>query len=119
MSRIEEQVMGKIRNRYDPHITQEWKDEICARIAERAAIGMQKNDGQTLERDDLSRLYWLIYTENKVLSAINSLEKLMDMSLTMGPEEQYFQNIQRGMIEHLFYLGQFIEQEQGLEIVGE
>lgn len=116
MSRIEEQVMEKIRKRYDPNISDTWKESLCKRIADRAEHGKVKYHGMTLERTDLTRLEWLVHTEQEIMDALNYTEKLIDDAETLGAEEQYFQNVQRVLIEALFNLGMFIEDESRLDL---
>lgn len=116
MSRIEDQVMDKIRKRYDPNISDEWKESLCKRLADRAEHGKEKYHGMTLERTDFTRLQWLVNTEQEIMDALNYMEKLIDDAETLGAEEQYLQHVQRVLIETLFNLGMFVEEESRLDL---
>ena len=54
------------------------EDSVCEKILSRAKIGKAKY-GTTMERTDLSRLEWLIHTQEEVMDTLVYLEKLISL----------------------------------------
>lgn len=54
------------------------EDSVCTKILERAKVGKDKY-GTTMERDDLSRLDWLIHTQEEAMDMVVYLEKLINI----------------------------------------
>jgi len=54
------------------------EDSVCNKILERAKVGKEKY-GTTMERDDLSRLEWLIHAQEEVMDLCVYLEKLISI----------------------------------------
>lgn len=63
------------------------EDDICDKIQERAAFGLKKY-GVTLERTDLSRLDWLIHTQEELMDAVGYLEVLIQKEQTASNSEE-------------------------------
>mgnify|MGYP003652126323 FL=1 len=53
---------------------------VCDKILERADVGKVKY-GVTMERDDLTRLEWLIHAQEESLDMAVYLQKLIDIEL--------------------------------------
>lgn len=60
------------------------EDEVCKKIKERAEVGFGKY-GLTMERNDLSRLAWLIHAQEEAMDLVVYLQKLI--YLEKYPEE--------------------------------
>jgi len=54
------------------------EDSVCDKILSRAKVGKAKY-GTTMERTDLSRLEWLIHTQEEVMDTLVYLEKLISL----------------------------------------
>ena len=54
------------------------EDSVCEKILSRAKIGKEKY-GTTMERNDLSRLEWLIHTQEEIMDTLVYLEKLISL----------------------------------------
>ena len=54
------------------------EDSVCEKILSRAKVGKAKY-GTTMERTDLSRLDWLIHTQEEVMDTLVYLEKLISL----------------------------------------
>ena len=54
------------------------EDSVCSKILERAEVGLYKY-GTTMERTDLSRLEWLIHTQEEAMDMVVYLEKLINL----------------------------------------
>jgi hypothetical protein len=54
------------------------EDSVCSKILERAKIGKEKY-GTTMERNDLSRLEWLIHCQEEAMDMVVYLEKLISL----------------------------------------
>tara|TARA_R110000851_G_scaffold158340_1_gene301348 strand:- start:47 stop:235 length:189 start_codon:yes stop_codon:yes gene_type:complete len=54
------------------------EDSVCEKILDRAKVGKAKY-GTTMERTDLSRLEWLIHTQEEVMDTLVYLEKLISL----------------------------------------
>jgi len=54
------------------------EDSVCSKILERAAVGKSKY-GTTMERGDLSRLEWLIHSQEELMDACVYIEKLINL----------------------------------------
>ena len=54
------------------------EDSVCEKILSRAKIGKEKY-GTTMERNDLSRLEWLIHTQEEAMDMVVYLEKLISL----------------------------------------
>jgi len=54
------------------------EDSVCSKILERARVGKFKY-GTTMERGDLSRLEWLIHTQEELMDACVYIEKLINL----------------------------------------
>ena len=54
------------------------EDSVCEKILSRAKVGKAKY-GTTMERTDLSRLEWLIHTQEEIMDTLVYLEKLISL----------------------------------------
>ena len=63
------------------------EDSVCNKILERAKVGKDKY-GTTMEREDLSRLDWLIHCQEEAMDMVVYLEKLISLEKT-NPESNY------------------------------
>ena len=54
------------------------EDSVCDKILSRAKVGKEKY-GTTMERNDLSRLEWLIHTQEEIMDTLVYLEKLISL----------------------------------------
>ena len=54
------------------------EDAACSKIQERAAVGLNKY-GTTMEREDFSKLDWLIYAQEEAMDLVVYLEKLIQL----------------------------------------
>ena len=55
------------------------EDEVCKKIQERAAIGLDKY-GVTMERTDFDFVTWLIYLQEELMDAVVYLQRLIEDS---------------------------------------
>ena len=63
------------------------EDEVCDKILSRASVGKSKY-GVTMERGDLSRLEWLIHTQEELMDACVYIEKLITLEKTSNINEK-------------------------------
>ena len=54
------------------------EDSVCNKILSRAKVGKDKY-GTTMERNDLSRLEWLIHCQEEAMDMVVYLEKLISL----------------------------------------
>ena len=54
------------------------EDAACKKIQERAAVGLKKY-GTTMEREDFSKLDWLVYAQEEAMDLVVYLEKLIQL----------------------------------------
>ena len=54
------------------------EDSVCDKILSRAKVGKEKY-GTTMERNDLSRLEWLIHCQEEAMDMVVYLEKLISL----------------------------------------
>ena len=54
------------------------EDKVCSKLLTRAEVGKDKY-GTTMERNDLSRLEWLIHAQEEAMDLCVYLEKLIDL----------------------------------------
>ena len=54
------------------------EDAACDKIHSRAAVGLNKY-GTTMEREDFSKLDWLIYAQEEAMDLVVYLEKLIQL----------------------------------------
>jgi len=59
------------------------EDSVCSKILGRAEVGKSKY-GTTMERGDLSRLEWLIHTQEEAMDMVVYLEKLISIEKQYG-----------------------------------
>tara|TARA_Y100001951_G_scaffold102700_1_gene109897 strand:+ start:7674 stop:7862 length:189 start_codon:yes stop_codon:yes gene_type:complete len=53
------------------------EDEVCKKIQERAAIGLDKY-GVTMERTDFDFVTWLIYLQEELMDAVVYLQRIIE-----------------------------------------
>ena len=56
------------------------EDAACKKIQDRAAVGLNKY-GTTMEREDFSKLDWLVYAQEEAMDLVVYLEKLIQLEL--------------------------------------
>jgi hypothetical protein len=54
------------------------ENNVCGKILRRAKVGKEKY-GTTMERNDLTRLEWLIHTQEEAMDMVVYLEKLISL----------------------------------------
>ena len=54
------------------------EDTVCNKIQARAAVGLNKY-GTTMEREDFSKLDWLVYAQEEAMDLVVYLEKLIQL----------------------------------------
>ena len=54
------------------------EDAVCGKIQGRALVGLNKY-GTTMEREDFSKLDWLIYAQEEAMDLVVYLEKLIQL----------------------------------------
>ena len=54
------------------------EDAVCGKIQGRASVGLNKY-GTTMEREDFSKLDWLIYAQEEAMDLVVYLEKLIEL----------------------------------------
>ena len=54
------------------------EDAVCSKIQGRAAVGLNKY-GTTMEREDFSKLDWLVYAQEEAMDLVVYLEKLIEL----------------------------------------
>ena len=54
------------------------EDSVCKKIISRSKVGKAKY-GTTMERNDLSRLEWLIHAQEEAMDMVVYLEKLISL----------------------------------------
>ena len=54
------------------------EDAACDKIRSRATVGLNKY-GTTMEREDFSKLDWLIYAQEEAMDLVVYLEKLIQL----------------------------------------
>ena len=54
------------------------EDAACDKILSRAAVGLNKY-GTTMEREDFSKLDWLIYAQEEAMDLVVYLQKLIEL----------------------------------------
>lgn len=54
------------------------EDTVCGKIQRRASVGLGKY-GTTMEREDFSKLDWLIYAQEEAMDLVVYLEKLIQI----------------------------------------
>ena len=61
------------------------EDAACDKIRGRAAVGLDKY-GTTMEREDFSKLDWLVYAQEEAMDLVVYLEKLIQLEeLVINP----------------------------------
>ena len=53
-------------------------DAVCGKIQGRASVGLNKY-GTTMEREDFSKLDWLVYAQEEAMDLVVYLEKLIQI----------------------------------------
>ena len=54
------------------------EDTVCSKIQGRASVGLNKY-GTTMEREDFSKLDWLVYAQEEAMDLVVYLEKLIQI----------------------------------------
>ena len=54
------------------------EEAVCSKIQDRATVGLNKY-GTTMEREDFSKLDWLIYAQEEAMDLVVYLEKLIQL----------------------------------------
>ena len=54
------------------------EDAVCGKIQGRALVGLNKY-GTTMEREDFSKLDWLVYAQEEAMDLVVYLEKLIEL----------------------------------------
>ena len=54
------------------------EDTVCDKIQGRASVGLNKY-GTTMEREDFSKLDWLVYAQEEAMDLVVYLEKLIQL----------------------------------------
>ena len=54
------------------------EDAVCGKIQGRALVGLNKY-GTTMEREDFSKLDWLVYAQEEAMDLVVYLEKLIQI----------------------------------------
>ena len=54
------------------------EDAVCGKIQGRASVGLNKY-GTTMEREDFSKLDWLVYAQEEAMDLVVYLEKLIQI----------------------------------------
>ena len=54
------------------------EDTVCGKIQGRASVGLNKY-GTTMEREDFSKLDWLVYAQEEAMDLVVYLEKLIQL----------------------------------------
>jgi len=54
------------------------ENAVCNKIQERASVGLGKY-GTTMEREDFSKLDWLVYAQEEAMDLVVYLEKLIQL----------------------------------------
>jgi len=54
------------------------EDAACKKIQDRALVGLNKY-GTTMEREDFSKLDWLVYAQEEAMDLVVYLEKLIQL----------------------------------------
>ena len=60
------------------------EDTVCGKIQRRASVGLGKY-GTTMEREDFSKLDWLIYAQEEAMDLVVYLEKLIELETVIRP----------------------------------
>ena len=58
------------------------EDAVCSKIQGRAAVGLNKY-GTTMEREDFSKLDWLVYAQEEAMDLVVYLQKLIELEQTV------------------------------------
>lgn len=53
------------------------EDEVCKKIQERAAVGVNKY-GTTMEREDFDFPTWLVYLQEELMDAVVYLQRIIE-----------------------------------------
>ena len=54
------------------------EDAVCGKIQGRASVGLNKY-GTTMEREDFSKLDWLVYAQEEAMDLVVYLQKLIEL----------------------------------------
>ena len=62
------------------------EDAVCNKIQGRASVGLNKY-GTTMEREDFSKLDWLMYAQEEAMDLVVYLQKLIELEVVTEENE--------------------------------